>query len=704
LKALQSRSQASRGTSRAYVGPADFGQIHLLTLRKMTELQQFIEVTDRMLGTVIKKSIFLAVVSAVAVSAAAQTASTSEYNGSPGSVRSGHILVRFKATPAQDVLNQLNAAYGARVVSTIDEIGVTHFQVPPQGQFGLLRSLRQRSDVEFAEFDSEAQALVTAPNDTYYTAAYPTSHYGTIAQWAPAAVSAPSAWGVTGGSRSIVIAVVDTGVDDTHPDLASKIVGEYSVIGGSVKDGFGHGTHVAGIAAAATNNSLGVAGMCWNCGILSVKVLNSQGSGYISDVASGITYAAAHGARVINLSLGGSARTQTLDAALNYAVANNALPVCAMGNSSSTNTPEPAYWYPCLTVVATDSSGAKASFSNYGVRADVAAPGVGLLSTTPTYSVTLNICYGYKQNYDALSGTSMATPMVAGIAGLVLSMNPNLTPMQVKGIIMAAAGDGDTWTPNLAFGIVNAAAAVSLAVHSDYASPSPNVLSPAGGATVSGLYMVQAAPTDDTAVHHIDIVQNDTRLMQPLIGISATTGKGKSAATTPPWAVYWPSTVLWNGPTTVSAVAVDTLGNTSAAQSINFDVENSLVTQTGTAHVCWPASSSCPNTIWQPVTTGVATQAATHLQGTVSYGSLTNTKYEDFWVQVISANPDGSAQEYFCGTDGPTVDCYPKLLLQPDGGKALSNYAGGQIDLIPTNSRQSASGNATINWVLTYPQ
>src|SRR5207245_8353768 len=113
-----------------------------------------------------------------------------------------------------------------------------------------------------------------------------------------------------------------------------------------VHDGFGHGTHVAGIAAAATDNSTGVAGICWNCGILSVKVLNDQGSGYISDVASGITYAASHDARVISLSLGGNGRTETLHSALAYAVANNALPVCAMGNSgSSSNTPELEYWH-----------------------------------------------------------------------------------------------------------------------------------------------------------------------------------------------------------------------------------------------------------------------------------------------------------------------------------------------------------------------
>src|SRR5712691_10776615 len=165
-------------------------------------------------------------------------------------------------------------------------------------------------------------------------------------------------------------------------------------------------------------------------------------SGYISDVAAGITYAASHGARVISLSLGGSGRSETLHSALDYAIANNALPVCAMGNSgSSSNTPEPGYWHDCLSVIATDQKGAKASFSNYGVKADVAAPGVAVLSTMPTYPVTLTKYYSYSEKYDALSGTSMATPLVAGIAGLVISQNPSLTALQVAGIIEATAGD-----------------------------------------------------------------------------------------------------------------------------------------------------------------------------------------------------------------------------------------------------------------------
>jgi hypothetical protein len=375
-----------------------------------------------------------------------------------------------------------------------------------------------------------------------------------------------------------------------------------------------------------------------------------------------------------------------------------------MGNSgSSLNTPEPAYWHDCLSVIATDQNGAKASFSNFGMKADVAAPGVAILSTMPTYPVTLTTTYGYSMNYDALSGTSMATPMVSGIAGLVLSQNPNLTPRQVAGIIEASSGDGLSWAPNLAFGVVNALKAVSSATNSDSAPPSPNLISPAGGATVSGLVTFQAAPTDNTTVHHVDFVQNGTRFTQVLTGVSGTSGKGKTAVTTQAWTATWPSTTVFNSSITVSAFAVDVFGNTSAAQNLNLTIQNKLVTQTGTTHVCWPSSSSCPNTVWQSVTTGVSTGAATHLQGTVSYGGLSNTKIADFWLQVYSVNSDGSAQTYYCGTALTTIDCFPTLLLQPDGTKTLSNRSGGQIDLISPN-KNPASGTALINWTLTYPQ
>jgi thermitase len=660
---------------------------------------QLDKISTKFVFAVIVVSALLGTAAAQTVSAPPFSARTLTTGGAPGSIRAGHILVRFKANPSQAVLDGLNTAYSAKVVGKIAALGVTHLQVSPELGLAMLGHLRNRSDVEFAEFDSPVQAIQTfVPDDTYYSTAYASSHNGNIAQWGPPAVSAPAAWGVTQGDPSVVIAIVDTGVDDTHPDLASKIVGEYSYVGRSAKDGFGHGTHCAGIAAADTNNNVGIAGMCPNCSILSVKVLDDQGSGYMSDVASGITYAASHGARVISLSLGGSGRSETLHSALDYAIANNALPVCAMGNSgSSSNTPEPGYWHHCLSVIATDQNGAKASFSNYGVKADVAAPGVAILSTMPTYPVTLN-GYGYKENYDALSGTSMATPMVAGIAGLVLSENPSLTPTQVAGIIEASSGDGVSWNPNLAFGVVNAYKAVSSAIHSDYVPPVANLVSPAEGATVSGLVTFHAAPTDNTTVHHVDFVQNGTRFMQVLTGASSTSGNGKNAVNTPAWTVSWPSTTTFNSPVTLSLSAVDVFGNTSPTQNLDFTVQNKLVSQSWIQHLCWPSSGNCSSfTPWLPVNTGVATEAATHLQGTVTYSSQQNLITSDFWLQV--ASPNGM---YYCGTDGTTVDCYPTLTLLPDGSKAYSNYSGAQVDGI--SRKASGSEQADVQWTLTYPQ
>jgi thermitase len=646
--------------------------------------------------------LFLGTAAAQPASTPTSSTQTVGVSGSPGSIRAGHILVRFKTTPGQDVINQLNTAFGAKVVGRIDKIGVTHLQAPPEAGLALLGHLRNRRDVEFAEFDSPVQAIQSfVPDDIYYSTAYASSHHGNIAQWGPQAVSAPAAWGVTRGDSSIVIAIVDTGVDDTHPDLASKIVGEYSYVGKSAKDGFGHGTHCAGIAAADTNNVVGIAGMCPNCGILSVKVLDDQGSGFVSDVASGITYAASHGARVISLSLGGSGHTETLHSALDYAIANNALPVCAMGNNgSSSNTPEPGYWHDCLSVIATDQTGAKASFSNYGAIADVAAPGVAILSTMPTYPVTLTTAHGYFMNYDALSGTSMATPMVAGVAGLMLSQNPSLTPTGVAGIIEASSGDGVSWTPNLAFGVVNAFKAVSSAMVAVGGAPFPNLVSPGEGATVSGLVTVQAAPTGINTVHHVDIVQNGSRFVQPLTGVSTTTCTSRNKCTsTPPWTVYWPSTLSFNtGLFSLSVLASDVFGN-SGLQARSFSIQNRLVSQSWTQLFCVPATSTCPSSVWFPVTTGVATQAAVHLQGTINYNAPKKSLAPNFGLKVQGISTSGTFQFTCVVFNGATVDCYPPdpFDLYPDI-KGFSNSSGAELEVTsPINA-------GTVQWTLTYPQ
>src|SRR6266536_632393 len=363
-----------------------------------------------------------------------------------------------------------------------DVLNLAYSGAEPLGR--LLARLKQEPSVESVALDYVVEAMLV-PNDPYYSPPYPTSKYGKIAQWAPQFIGSEQAWNVTLGDPSIIIAIVDTGIDANHPDLAGKVVLTKNYVKGErASDSFGHGTHVAGVAAANINNGIGVAGICGLCSLMSVKVLGADGSGLTSDVASGIAYATDFGASVINLSLGSPSRTTVIRDALDYALNNNVLPVVAMGNANSDYVGDLGYWYSALSVGAVDQRGAKAYFSNFGLQTDVTAPGVAVLSTMPTYPVTLNTQYGYKTYYDALSGTSMASPVVAGLAGLLFSRNPDLTAVQVKGMIESSAGDGASFDLTSGFGPVHAAAAVALAGQAESTPPALSSLSPAFGSVL----------------------------------------------------------------------------------------------------------------------------------------------------------------------------------------------------------------------------
>src|SRR4030095_13480380 len=209
-----------------------------------------------------------------------------------------------------------------------DVLNVTYSGAEPLAR--LMASLKQEDSVESLTLDYVMETMFV-PNDPYYSTPYPTSKFGNIAQWAPQFIGADQAWNTTLGDPSITIAIVDTGVDANHPDLAGKVrLTKNFVKGEKALDLFGHGTHVAGIAAANTNNGIGIAGICGQCSLMSVNVLGANGSGLTSDVAAGIVYSTDFGARVINMSLGSSSRTTLIRDALDYALSNNALPVVAM--------------------------------------------------------------------------------------------------------------------------------------------------------------------------------------------------------------------------------------------------------------------------------------------------------------------------------------------------------------------------------------
>ncbi|MBO2943241.1 peptidase S8 [Paenibacillus sp. F411] len=250
-------------------------------------------------------------------------------------------------------------------------------------------------------------------------------------QWNLPAIQTQQGWELSKGSEDVVIAVIDTGVDLQHTDLNGRLVDGYNVVNPdqSPNDDVGHGTHVAGIIGALINNGEGVAGMSWYNKIMPIKALDSSGSGTTYAVAEGIIWAVDHGAKVINMSLGNYADSQFLHDAIKYAYDRDCLLVAASGNDNTERPGFPAAYPEVLAVAATNPDMTRAEYSNYGDYIDVTAPGTNIASTYP------------DNQYAALSGTSMASPHVAAIAGLIRSLNPELTNREVMDLMISQAHD-----------------------------------------------------------------------------------------------------------------------------------------------------------------------------------------------------------------------------------------------------------------------
>jgi thermitase len=376
------------------------------------------------------------------------------------------IIVQFKPLVPSVVAERIARESGVRIKERLLLPRTFVLKVPAGQEENLARNLSRNLLVSYAELNYEVRAL-EVPNDLYFAN-----------QWGMAKVQATEAWNISHGSPSAKIAILDTGIDKDHEDLVAKTVSRVNFTGTvSDDDLYGHGTHVAGIAAAATNNVLGVAGLGYEASLMSVKVLDDSGSGYYSWVANGINWAADNGAKVINLSLGGSSGSTTLKNAIDYAWSKGVVLACAAGNSGNTSPTYPAYYSNCLATAATDSSDKKASWSSYGSWVDVAAPGVDIYSSFPNHPYSIN----KSLNYDYASGTSMATPQVAGLAGLLFGYNLGLTNSQVRSAIETyaddIAGTGTYWSQ----GRINAYRSLS-ALAAPTSTPSPTS-TPTPGAT-----------------------------------------------------------------------------------------------------------------------------------------------------------------------------------------------------------------------------
>ena len=296
----------------------------------------------------------------------------------------------------------------------------------------------QGDDLVAVEADEIATAV--ASNDPYRPS-----------QWGLNSSPFEAAWGSSNGA-GVIVAVVDTGVNHLHADLSGQVYEGWTFLGGlsqiGAPDGHGHGTHVSGTVAALAGNGVGVTGAAPGAKILPVRVLDANGSGWYSDITQGITWAAQHGARVINMSLGGPSPSSSLDAAISYARGCGVVVVAAAGNDGDcAGTPNGASYPAASTGVigvgAIDSSLARACFSDVGSYVDIAAPGAGIWSTTS------------DGGYASWSGTSMATPHAAAAAAIVIGSHPACTAAGADARILTGTTALGAPTTHVGSGLVN---------------------------------------------------------------------------------------------------------------------------------------------------------------------------------------------------------------------------------------------------------
>jgi thermitase len=372
-------------------------------------------------------------------------------------------IVGFKPGVTAERMAQIQEKAGCKVEFNLSQIHAQVVKIPHSRMLSAQSATYDTAgEIEFIEPDYIASAT-EIPNDARFSS-----------EWGMTIIQAPQAWDITHGSSTVKIAILDTGIDADHVDLAGKVVAAQNFSTSSTTDDKqGHGTHVAGIAAGITNNGTGVAGVAYKASLMNVKVLGDDGSGYHSAIAQGIIWAADNGANVINMSLGGASGSTALQQAVDYAWSKGVVMVAAAGNEGISSPSYPGYYTNAIAVAATDSNDRLYAFSNRGSWVDVAAPG-SALSTVP------------NNGYSTLSGTSMASPFVAGLAGLVCAVTSDTNGDGKINDEVRARIENNTdsiGTTAIAHGRINAFKAISNGLSAPITN-SPPVLAPIGHKTV----------------------------------------------------------------------------------------------------------------------------------------------------------------------------------------------------------------------------
>jgi thermitase len=457
----------------------------------------------------------------------------------------GRLLLMPSAGLSEAALGKILAPHGGKA----RKVGNSELRIVdlPAGvsETAVLAQLQHNPHLKFVELDRKVKADFV-PTDPYYGS-----------EWHLPKISAGTAWNTAQGA-GVTIAIVDSGVMPTHPDLQAALVPGWNIVANNsnTADVYGHGTEVAGAAAAITNNASGVAGVAGAAKIMPILVTDSTGSAYYSDIASGVTWAADHGARVANASFASLYSSSSVKSAGQYLQGKGGLLVVSAGNYG-TNDGSP-WTSTMIPVSATDSNDAVASWSSYGAYVAVAAPGVGIYTTD------------WSGSYSSHSGTSFSSPVTAGVVALIMSANPALSSGQVQKVLLSTATDlgAAGYDIYYGYGRVNAAAAVSAALSTaaaDTQPPAVSIASPSAGATLSGQASVSVNASDNVGVTKVEFRVNG--------GLVATD-------TTSPYQFSWDTTTATNGSYNLTAVAYDAAGNSATSSSVSVNVSNIVATST----------------------------------------------------------------------------------------------------------------------------
>ncbi|HTJ54754.1 MAG TPA: S8 family serine peptidase, partial [Nitrosospira sp.] len=425
----------------------------------------------------------------------------------------GRILVMPRAGLPAHEFDRILREHGGKA----RKIGQSHLYIMDlpanASEKAVAARLAQHPHFEFAEID-HAVPPDFVPNDPYYGSAWHLPKIGALA-----------AWDSSQGS-GVTIAILDSGVDGAHPDLASRLVPGWNFYdnNSNTSDVYGHGTKVAGTAGAASDNSTGVAAVAGQSKIMPIRVTDLGGMGYWSTIAQGLTYAADRGARVANVSFLGLSDSLTTQNAAQYMKNKGGLVIVSGGNTGVQQ--NYAVTSTMIPVSATDANDVRTSWSSYGSFIAMSAPGAGIYTTTT------------GGGYGAVSGTSFSSPVTAGVVALMMAANTALPNTQVESLLYSTAVDlGDAGRdPYYGYGRVNAAGAVQAAVAAKTAAdtqpPAVSITNPVSGGTISGLVGVNVSASDNVGVSRVELRVNSTTV---------------AIDTASPYAFTWDSTGVPNG-------------------------------------------------------------------------------------------------------------------------------------------------------------